>query len=275
MKHQIDNHAMHLPLLSTDAPQKNNTNKNDDHERPQMGPWSGIIGVDRVKSIVYAGLDAIVTCFALISSISGGRLSSFDVLVLGFANLVADGISMGFGDYVSSSAEKDMVEKERQLTRWEVAHNVGGSQLEDLLRKYQSLGMDYQDALTVVNVLAKYREVLVEEKMSMNKGMIAPDEAEKPWKNGLVTFFAFIVFGSAPLLSYIVLVPFTNSQTIKFLGACVLSALALGLLGVAKAKIAGQNSVISVISVFSTVLNGAIAASAAYLIGWILRNVAG
>lgn len=31
-----------------------------------------------------------------------------DVLVLGFANLVADGISMGFGDFMSSSSEKDV-----------------------------------------------------------------------------------------------------------------------------------------------------------------------
>ncbi|KAK9273899.1 hypothetical protein L1049_018711 [Liquidambar formosana] len=77
-------------------------------ERPKE-PWKG----EYVKSIVYAGLDAIVTCFSLISSISAGRLSSVDVLVLGFANLVADGISMGFGDFVSSSTEKDVATKER------------------------------------------------------------------------------------------------------------------------------------------------------------------
>lgn len=40
-------------------------------QRPKE-PWKGEI----VKSIVYAGLDAIVTCFSLISSISPGRLSS-------------------------------------------------------------------------------------------------------------------------------------------------------------------------------------------------------
>lgn len=41
-------------------------------ERPKEPPWKG----EFVKSIVYAGLDAIVTSFSLISSISAGRLSS-------------------------------------------------------------------------------------------------------------------------------------------------------------------------------------------------------
>ncbi|KAK9910612.1 hypothetical protein M0R45_034568 [Rubus argutus] len=69
-------------------------------------PWKGEYG----KSIIYAGLDAIVTCFSL-SSISASRQSSADVLVLGFANLVADGISMGVGDFLSSSSENDVAAK--------------------------------------------------------------------------------------------------------------------------------------------------------------------
>lgn len=106
----------------------------------------------------------------------------------------------------------------------------------------------------------------------MAHGMLPPDEAEKPWKNGLVTFAAFLVFGSAPLLSFIILIPFTNNDLVKFVGACILSALALALLGAAKAKIAGQNYAFSVAV---TLLNGAIAAAAAYALGWALKNIAG
>ncbi|KAK9273147.1 hypothetical protein L1049_017954 [Liquidambar formosana] len=108
--------------------------------------------------------------------------------------------------------------------------------------------------------------------MMAQKGMLPPDKSEKPWKNGLVTFVAFLVFGSAPLLSFIILIPFTESDTVKFVGACVLSMLALALLGTAKAKIAGQNYVFSMAI---TVLIGTAAAAAAYAIGWTLRNIAG
>ncbi|KAM1903886.1 hypothetical protein ACFX13_041339 [Malus domestica] len=80
-------------------------------ERPKE-PWKG----EYAKSILYAGLDAIITSFSLISSICASRISSVDVLVLGFANLVADGISMGFGDFTSSSSEKEVASKERAVT---------------------------------------------------------------------------------------------------------------------------------------------------------------
>ncbi|KAL4621758.1 hypothetical protein ACB092_06G252400 [Castanea dentata] len=196
---------------------------------------------------------------------------SVDVLVLGFSNLVADGISMGFGDFVSSSTEKDVAAKERAVTAWDVT-NHGGNEQEELLRQYQALGMDISDATTVVNIFAKYKDIFVDEKMMAHKGILPPDEADKPWKNGLVTFVAFLVFGSAPLLSFIILIPFTNNDSIKFVGACILSALALVLLGMAKAKIAGQNYGFSTAI---TLFTGAIAAAAAYTLGSVLKNVAG
>lgn len=58
-----------------------------------------------IKSIVYGGLDGIITTFAVVSSVSGAALESKIVLILGFANLVADGFSMAVGDYLSTKAE--------------------------------------------------------------------------------------------------------------------------------------------------------------------------
>ncbi|KAI7748622.1 hypothetical protein M8C21_012422 [Ambrosia artemisiifolia] len=241
------------------------TEENHGGERPRE-PWKG----ELVKSIVYAGLDAIITSFSLISSISAGRLSSVDVLVLGFANLVADGISMGFGDYVSSNTERDVAVKERLVTEWEVTNRRRGQE-QALLNRYRDLGMNIDDATTVVNIFAKYEDIMVDEKMVQN-GILSPDDGEKPWKKGLITFGAFLVFGSAPILAFIILIPFTHNDTHKFIGACILSALALAALGAAKAKIAGQNYALSI---SGTLFNGALAGFAAYMIGWVLRDVAG
>ncbi|EXB40234.1 hypothetical protein L484_003947 [Morus notabilis] len=123
-----------------------------------------------------------------------------DTLVLGFANLVTDGISMGFGDFVSSSTERYATAIERAVTEWDVTyHNV-------------------------------------------------------------------------PLLSFIILIPFTEDESVKFFGACLLSALALAFLVIVKARIAGQNYAFSVVM---TLFNGAMAAAAAYSLGWTLKNVGG
>ncbi|KAK7295010.1 hypothetical protein RJT34_17913 [Clitoria ternatea] len=234
-------------------------------ERPRE-PWKG----EYVKSIVYAGLDAIITCFALISSISATTTYSMDVLVLGFANLVADAISMGFGDFVSTTSEQDVITEERRGTEWDVMNNRDNEQTE-LFKHYQALGMDYDDATMVVNIFTKYNDIMVYQRMVTDKGMLPADQEVKPWRNGLVTFASFMVFGSAPLLSFIILIPFTDSDSVKFVGACLVSALALALLGVAKARIGGQNIIFSMAI---TLFSGAIAAAAAYLLGWLLKHVA-
>ena len=59
---------------------------------------------------------------------------------------------MGFGDFVSSSTEKDMAAEERAITEWEVT-NCSRPMKLDLVRKYQSLGMDIDDASTVYNYI--------------------------------------------------------------------------------------------------------------------------
>lgn len=110
---------------------------------------------------------------------------------------------------------------------------------------------------------------MVEENMMGQKGLLLPDQEEKPWKSGLVTFISFLLFGCAPLLSFIILIPFTDDDTIKFIGACILSVFALTLLGVAKANISGASYTLSALM---TVSNGVIAAAVAYSIGWTLHQ---
>ena len=82
---------------------------------------------DYIKSIVFGALDGIVTTFAVVSAAQaagtafgteGGR--SNVVLIMGFANLFADGFSMGFGEFISSSAESDHIAAERRREEWEV-----------------------------------------------------------------------------------------------------------------------------------------------------------
>src|SRR3989338_10774556 len=67
-----------------------------------------------IKSFVYGGLDGIITTFAVVAGVTGASLNAGIVLILGFANLTADGISMAFGDYLSTKAEKEYGRAERK-----------------------------------------------------------------------------------------------------------------------------------------------------------------
>jgi vacuolar iron transporter family protein len=58
-----------------------------------------------IKSIVYGGLDGIITTFAVVSGVIGAQLAVSIILIMGFANLIADGFSMAAGSYLSAKAE--------------------------------------------------------------------------------------------------------------------------------------------------------------------------
>jgi VIT1/CCC1 family predicted Fe2+/Mn2+ transporter len=59
-----------------------------------------------IGDIVYGANDGIVTTFAVVSGVAGGSLSHVAVLVIGAANLVADGVSMGVGNFQSIRASE-------------------------------------------------------------------------------------------------------------------------------------------------------------------------
>lgn len=67
---------------------------------------------DYAKSIVYGGLDGIITTFAVVAGSVGGNLGLTTIIILGFSNLLADGFSMAAGDYLSSTTSKEVDNKD-------------------------------------------------------------------------------------------------------------------------------------------------------------------
>lgn len=54
-----------------------------------------------IRDMVYGANDGIITTFAVVAGVTGGALSAEAVLIVGIANLFADGLSMGVGNYLS------------------------------------------------------------------------------------------------------------------------------------------------------------------------------
>ena len=73
-----------------------------------------------IKSVVLGGLDGIVTTFAVVSGATGGGLGIEVILVLGFSNILADALSMGVGDALSSKAEQEYILAEKDRETWEM-----------------------------------------------------------------------------------------------------------------------------------------------------------
>jgi VIT1/CCC1 family predicted Fe2+/Mn2+ transporter len=63
-----------------------------------------------VRELVYGAIDGIITTFAVVAGVSGGGLSLQVVLIIGAANLLADGLSMAVGNFLSIRAHESVLE---------------------------------------------------------------------------------------------------------------------------------------------------------------------
>jgi VIT1/CCC1 family predicted Fe2+/Mn2+ transporter len=59
-----------------------------------------------LKDLIYGANDGIITTFAVVAGVAGAQLESRIVLILGFANLLADGFSMGASNFLSIRSDE-------------------------------------------------------------------------------------------------------------------------------------------------------------------------
>jgi DNA damage-binding protein 1 len=222
-----------------------------------------------IRNVVLGGMDGIITTFAIVAGVAGASLDANYVLVLGFANVLADAISMGLGDYTSSKAELQYELAERKREYWEM-ENYPEGELREMIEIYMSKGFSEEDAENIVRTMAKNKDFFVDHMMVQELGIMPPDPDEAVWKEGLVTFLSFIVFGCVPLLSFLILSATSSSFGVQFGISCALTALTLIVLGLLKSKMSGINYISGTIGVLVT---GVLAAAAAYFVGWLLSTV--
>lgn len=222
-----------------------------------------------IKSMIYGGLDGIITTFAVVAGVAGASLSAGIVLILGFANLIADGLSMAIGDFLSTRAENEYNNTERKREIWEVENYPDGEKKE-LVEFYVSKGIEEQEANTIVDIISKHKKAWVDIMMVEELGIIESDES--PLKNALVTFISFLTFGFIPLIIFILahILPGFGRQT--FLMASILTGIALFVLGALKVRITEKNWFLSGMEMFFV---GSLAAMAAYGIGYVLSGLGG
>jgi len=223
---------------------------------------------------VYGGLDGIITTFAIVSGVAGAKLQIGTVLIMGFANLAADAISMGMGDYLSSKAEIDSHAAERQREDREIEHCME-EEKEEMIELYSKRGLPRQEASDMVAIMSKHREFFVNMMMIEELGIMPPDPSDKPALKGLVTLISFILFGCVPLTAYVGAVIQKGpkgmaSADLIFGIACALAALTMFSLGAITSKFTIQKWWKAGLSML---LNGILAAGAAFGIGFALESL--
>ena len=220
-----------------------------------------------LKSWIYGGLDGVVTTFAVVAGVVGAGLSSSIILIMGFANLFADGISMAVGDYLSTKSQGEYYKTEKTFEEFKARKNPKEEkfEMESLLVKK---GFDRQDANKISFLISKNKRYQAETMLHDELGISV--ENSNPTKNALATFGSFLLFGMIPLIIFVVGVVFDITINNSFFWASVLSGVSIFLLGVFKSKVTKKNWFKSGLS---TLLIGGTAAVAAYFVGEILSKI--
>lgn len=148
---------------------------------------------------VLGGIDGCVTTFAVVSGAFGAGFSPTVALVLGFANLLADGFSMAVSNYEASQAQQEHIDS---IARNEYRHIelVPEGEREEIRQIFRAKGFEGELLESVVETLTNDRDIWVDT-MLKEEHSLQP-VGLNPLRAALATFFAFLIVGAMPLLPY-------------------------------------------------------------------------
>jgi vacuolar iron transporter family protein len=163
--------------------------------RLARGPHSNYL-----RDWIYGGIDGAVTTFAIVAGVAGAELSTTVVLVLGFANLLADGLAMAASNYSGTKAERDDYDRVLGIEQKHIALVPEGER-EEIRQIFAGKGFSGDDLERIVAVITA-DPTLWAKTMATEEYGLSPTP-RSPALAALSTFAAFIVCGFVPLVTYL------------------------------------------------------------------------
>ncbi len=214
-----------------------------------------------LRDWVLGGIDGVITTFAIVAGVAGAGLSSKVVIILGVANLIADGISMAAGNYSGVKAENDDYHRIRDMERRHIALTPDGER-EEVRQILERTGFRNGDLERAVETITANDERWVDFMLTEEFGV--PKAERSPLPAAIYTFAAFVICGTVPLLPYIMIS--SNSLVI----ATSATAVVFFLIGSMKSR---WSTARWWTSGLETLTIGLVAAASAYLIGNLLERI--
>lgn len=157
-----------------------------------------------LRDWVYGGFDGAVTTFAVVAGAVGADLSSRVILILGLANLLADGFSMAAGNYSGTKTEIDDFARIEAMERQHIAHVPEGEREEvrQLLRRQGLEGETLEGAMVSITADPdRWVDMMMREEHGL------ANVVRSPVKAAFATFAAFLACGAVPLIPFVFALP--------------------------------------------------------------------
>jgi VIT1/CCC1 family predicted Fe2+/Mn2+ transporter len=148
-----------------------------------------------LRAMVLGANDGIISTAALLLGVAAADASRSAILTAGIAGLVAGAVSMGLGEYVSVSSQRDSERSDIAKETWELEHQAD-HELEELAAIYQSKGLDRDLAHQVAVELTAHDALGTHLRDELG---ISDDELAKPFQAAWSSTAAFSIGAAVPL----------------------------------------------------------------------------
>lgn len=215
---------------------------------------------------VLGAVDGAITTFAIVAGAAGAGLSNGVVLVLGLANVLADGLSMAAGNFLRARSDLQLLARFRRMEEAHIEHIPEGER-EEVRQIFQLKGFEGPVLDKIVEVITQDRRRWVDTMLTEEWGLqLTPPT---PWRAALATFAAFVLAGLVPLGP--VLFGLNQAAADTFAQSAVLTAVTFFAVGYVRGRIVERRPWAAGLE---TLLIGGGAAAVAYLVGKLLERLA-
>jgi VIT1/CCC1 family predicted Fe2+/Mn2+ transporter len=220
-----------------------------------------------LRDFIYGAIDGAITTFAVVAGVEGADLDASVVIILGGANLLADGLSMATSNFLGSRAER----QRRQLIRREEQRHIDlvpDGEREELRQIFAAKGFEGSDLDRVVEVISADPDVWADTMMSEELGYGSTEPSEL--RAALSTFVAFVTVGFLPLAAFVYDLAAPGDLESAFIWSAAMTGAAFFAVGSMKSRFVAQRWWHSGLE---TLVVGGVAATVAYFVGAMLQGV--
>ncbi len=185
------------------------------------------------RAAVFGMSDGLVSNVAIVLGFAGANTGAGLVRLAGLAGLIGGAVSMAAGEYISMTAQTELLQRELEMERLELRRSPEAERRE-LAQIYRSRGVDETTADQLATALSRNPELALETHAREELG-IDPNALGRPVSAALSSFVTFSIGASIPLIPY-----FFTSGTAALVTAVVLGLIAALAVGGFLARFTGR-----------------------------------
>jgi VIT1/CCC1 family predicted Fe2+/Mn2+ transporter len=216
---------------------------------------------------VLGAVDGAVTTFAIVAGAAGAGLSSGVAIVLGLANVLADGFSMAVGNFLKARSDVQVLDRFRRMEEMHI-DEMPSAEREEIRQIFAGKGFDGSILDEIVRVITKDRKQWVDTMLTEEWGLQL--EPPTPIYAALATMSAFLLAGMVPIVPLFFATDESASDV--FWIASVMTGITFFAIGYLRGRTSEEHR--PWLSGVETLAIGGAAALLAYIVGVLLEGLA-